>query len=288
MRTGYGVDGPYAHRAGYDMITGAGLVFNNEFKLKRPLLIVLTVSLLLSISAVTLVHVLFLTETEAGLLGLQGERGRGPVKAGIGITDLSTGLYIHGAILAALYARDHTGLGQKVDTSLFETQVALLTNVAMGWLNLGQEGQRWGAQHPNVVPYDAFKTKDLYIVCGAVNDKQFVQLCTLLGKPELASEERFQTNAARVKNREDLGVIINELFAEKTTDEWLERFADTTLPYGAINTMERVFSHPQTAAREMVTEIPYEAAKSGKYSLLGKLTRSTVWVHKLMPKQARL
>ena len=201
---------------------------------------------------------------------LQGERGRGPVKAGVGITDLTTGLYIHGAILAALNSRNRTGLGQKIDASLFETQVALLINVAMTWLNLGQEGERWGAQHPNVVPYDAFKTKDLYIVCGAVNDKQFRELCTLLGKPELASEERFSKNDARVTNREDLNVILNELFAAKTTDEWLKLFDGTSLPYGAINNMERVFQHPQTKARDMVHEVPFEAAKSGKLSLLGK------------------
>ena len=139
----------------------------------------------------------------------------------------------------------------------------------MAWLNLGQEGERWGAQHPSVVPYDAFKTKDLYIVCGAVNDKQFFKLCTLLEKPELASEERFKSNDARVTNREDLNMIVNELFAAKTTDEWLKKFEGSGLPYGAINNMERVFSHPQTSARGMVTEIPFEAAKSGKLSILG-------------------
>ena len=99
-----------------------------------------------------------ITGAEAGLLHLQGEPGRGPVKAGIAVTDLSTGLYAHGAVLAALHARERTGLGQKIDASLFETQVALLMHCAMSWLNMGQEGQRWGAQHPNVVPYDAFKS----------------------------------------------------------------------------------------------------------------------------------
>ena len=198
------------------------------------------------------------------------------MKAGVGITDLSTGLYMHGAILAALQARHRTGLGQKLDGSLFETQVALLINVAMGWLNLGQEGERWGAQHPSVVPYDAFKTKDLYIVCGAVNDKQFLSLCKLVGKPELASDERFNNNDVRVKHREELNAILNELFVTKTTDEWLDEFKETTLPYGAINNMERVFDHPQTSAREMVAEVPFEAAKSGKISLLGTKVASDI------------
>ena len=99
-----------------------------------------------------------ITGAEAGLLHLQGEPGRGPVKAGIAVTDLSTGLYAHGAVLAALHARERTGVGQKIDASLFETQIALPTHNAMGWLNMGQEGERWGAQHPSVVPYDAFKS----------------------------------------------------------------------------------------------------------------------------------
>lgn len=109
-----------------------------------------------------------ITGAEAGLLHLQGERGRGPVKAGIAVTDLSTGLYAHGAVLAALQARERTGVGQKVDASLFETQIALLTHCAMAWLNLGQEGERWGAQHPQVVPYDAFKTVSWFLRCPDV------------------------------------------------------------------------------------------------------------------------
>lgn len=181
---------------------------------------------------------------------------------------------MHGAILAALQARHHTGRGQKLDGSLFETQIALLTQPALAWLNLGQEGQRWGAQHSSVVPYDAFKTKDIYIVCGAVNDKQFLKFCTILGKLELAEDERFKDNYTRVMNRNELNEIIAELFLTKTTDEWLEAFEGSGLPYGPINTMERVFDHPQTAAREMVVEVPYEPATAGKFSLLGQFS---VW-----------
>lgn len=112
--------------------------------------------------------------------------------------------------------------------------------------------------------------KDLYIVCGAVNDKQFFKLCTLLGKPELASEDRFKDAQARVDHRDELGQILNGLFATKSTDEWMELFDGTGLPYGPINNMERVFNHPQTEAREMVHEVPYEHATSGKLALLGE------------------
>jgi succinate--hydroxymethylglutarate CoA-transferase len=208
--SGYGPSGPFAKRAGYDMIAGA----------------------------------------EAGLLHLTGERGGPPVRPGLGLTDMCTGLYMHGAIVAALYARERTGRGQKIDASLFETQISLLTNVAMSWLNLGQEAERWGTQHPSVVPYDAFKTKDLYFVCGATNDKQFAILCKQLGLESLAQDGRFKTNADRVRNRDELFPILNELFAAKTTDEWIEAFEGSGMPYAPINTMEKVFSHPQTKAEK--------------------------------------
>lgn len=206
---------------------------------------------------------------EGGLLHLTGERGGGPVRPGLGLTDLTTGLFMHGAIMGALYARDRTGVGQQLDGSLFETQVALLINVGLSWLNLGVEAERWGTQHPSVVPYDAFKTKDLYFVCGATNDKQFLKLVTLLGKPELADDARFVTNPRRVDNRDELFLIVNELFATKTTDEWMVVFEGSGMPYAPVNTMQKVFDHPQTHARDMVQEVNFPAAKSGKLSLLG-------------------
>lgn len=230
---GYGSSGPWRERAGYDMIAGA----------------------------------------EAGMLHLTGERNGPPVRPGLGLTDMSTGLFTHGAIMGALYSRKETGLGQRIDASLFESQIALLTNVAMSWLNMGQEAERWGTQHPSVVPYDAFKSKDLYFVCGATNDKQFQKLCQIIGLSELPLDERFKTNASRVVNRDELFPLINEAFAAKTTDEWMEQFEGSGMPYAPINTMEKVFSHPQTAAREMVKEIDFEPAKQGKISILGSAVK---------------
>lgn len=208
---------------------------------------------------------------EAGLLHLTGERHGPPVRPGLGLTDISTGLYTHGAIMAALFARERTGRGQKIDASLFETQVALLSNVALSWLNLGREAERWGTQHPSVVPYDAFKTKDLYFVCGATNDKQFRTLCRTLGNESIADDSRFKTNVDRVNSREALFDILNQLFARKSTEAWLEDFEGSGLPYAPINTMEKVFSHPQTASRNMVESISFNAAKSGNIKVLGKL-----------------
>lgn len=206
---------------------------------------------------------------EAGLMHITGERDRPPVRPGLGLTDMCTGLYMHGAILAALQARERTGEGQKLDGSLFETQVSLLTNVALSWLNLGIEAERWGAQHPSVVPYDAFKTKDLYLVVGATNDKQFAKLARILGCPELAEDARFQTNPDRVKNRKELYKVLHECFRGETTDIWLARFEGSGMPYAPINTMEKVFNHQQTSARGMVTDIAFQGAKAGRIKLLG-------------------
>jgi succinate---hydroxymethylglutarate CoA-transferase len=227
--SGYGADGPASKRAGYDMIAGA----------------------------------------EAGLIHVTGERDGPPMKPGLGLTDMTTGLFIHGAIVSALYARERTGKGQRVDTSLFESQIALLINVGMAWLNLGEEAERWGMQHPSVVPYDAFKTKDLYFVCGATNDKQFTTFCRLLGCEELVSDPRFKTNADRNENRKELAPILNEKFKAKTTDEWLAAFEGSGMPYAPINTMERVFAHPQAKAREMIKNVPFEATQTGGINLIG-------------------
>lgn len=229
MSLGYGTTGPYAHRGGYDPIAGA----------------------------------------EAGLLHVTGERNGPPVRPGLGMVDMTTGLYLHGAILAALQARAKNGRGQRVDTSLFEAQLSLLTNVGLSWLNLGIEAQRWGCQHPSIAPYDAFKTKDLYLVCGATNDSQFKALCELLGLDSLLNEEIFSTNPKRVENREELGKIFDSVFRAKTTDEWMKLFEGTGLPFAPINNMEKTFTHPQAEARNMIIEAPSDATKSGKINLIG-------------------
>ncbi|KAJ5814243.1 uncharacterized protein N7503_000993 [Penicillium pulvis] len=207
---------------------------------------------------------------EGGMLHITGERDGAPVRVGIGMIDMATGLYMHGAILAALQVRHQTGQGQRVDASLFETQVSMLTNVGLSWLNLGIEAERWGCQHPSIAPYDAFRTKDLYLVCGATNDGQFSALCKLLGLDSLPLDERFATNPSRVENRDALTPIFNEVFAKKTTAEWMEVFEGTGLPFAPINNMEGTFSHRQTSARHMVAQVPIEAATAGVINLIGE------------------
>lgn len=230
MLLGYGAQGPYSRRAGYDAIAGA----------------------------------------EAGLLHITGASNGPPARPGLGLTDMCTGLYLHGAIMAALYSRQQTGMGQKIDGSLFETQVSLLTNVAMSWLNNGESAQRWGTEHPSIVPYQAFPTKDSYLVIGAVNNRQFIKLCRVLGRPELGDDPRFSSNTARVENRVALKDILDNTFKSKVTKEWLESLEGSGMPYGPINNIEQVFSHPQTAARGMVQTIPHRAAEKGEIKVLGK------------------
>ncbi|KAH7011136.1 CoA-transferase family III domain-containing protein [Ilyonectria destructans] len=245
--SGYGTTGPYANRGGYDPIAGA----------------------------------------EAGLLHVTGERKGPPVRPGLGVVDMATGLYLHGAILAALHARERTGKGQRVDGSLLETQISLLTNVGLSWLNLGIEAERWGCQHPSIVPYDAFKTKDLYLVCGATNDSQFAALCKLVGLDSLVQDGRFITNPKRVENRELLGPIFNAVFETKTTAEWVRVFDGKGLPFAPINNIEMAFSHPQVQARDMIAHVPHDATESGHIKLIGpavKFSETKATIRSLPPR----
>ncbi|KAJ6161142.1 hypothetical protein N7470_004538 [Penicillium chermesinum] len=227
--SGYGGDGPYAQRAGYDVIGAA----------------------------------------EGGLLHITGEADGPPTKPGVGLMDMCTGLYVHGAILSALYARDRTGQGQKIEASLFETTVSIMSNVGMSWMNLSKEAQRWGTGHPTIVPYEAFKTKDSYLVAGAVNDRQFKIFCERVGIEELIRDPRFRDNNSRIKHRAALKPILDKAFSLRTTKEWEAVFEGSGMPYGPINNLENVFSHPQTIARDMVQTIKQPAATAGEIKVIG-------------------
>ncbi|KAL3486898.1 CoA-transferase family III domain-containing protein [Aspergillus germanicus] len=227
--SGYGASGPYAHRAGYDVIGAA----------------------------------------EGGLLHITGEPDGRPTKPGVGLMDMCTGLYLHGAIVSALLARERTGAGQKLDTSLFETTISILSNVGMSWLNLGREAQRWGTGHPTIVPYEAFRTRDSWFVLGAVNNRQFGVLCGLLGLEGLLVDERFKGNDDRVRNRVVLRGLLEAVMVTRTTGEWEGVFEGSGMPYGPINNLEQVFGHPQALAREMVETVASGAAVSGEVKVLG-------------------
>ncbi|PFH53883.1 hypothetical protein AMATHDRAFT_186479 [Amanita thiersii Skay4041] len=229
---GYGQTGPYREAAGYDVII----------------------------------------EGEAGLMHITGEPDRPPCKVGVAVTDISTGLYAHGAIMAALLSRQQTGTGVWIDCNLFETQIAGLANIGSNYLIAGQEASRHGTAHPSVVPYQVFPCKDGYLMIGAGNNKQFKNLAEkVLDVPTLATDSRFASNEARVKNREVLVGIISDTLRGKTREYWLSRFKGVGVPYSPINNIEQTFEHPQAIARQVTVEV--EHGRAGKVKMVGPAVR---------------
>ncbi|KAL8955880.1 MAG: hypothetical protein Q9193_006419 [Seirophora villosa] len=216
--TGYGQTGPYRKRAGYDVMV----------------------------------------EAEMGLMHITGSRDGPPVKVGVAVTDLTTGLYTSNSILAALLARAKTGKGQHIDVALSDCQVATLTNIASSALISGQpDTGRWGTSHPSIVPYRSFKTQDGDILLGGGNDRLFGILCDKLGKPEWKTDERFNTNSVRVANRVTLEAVIEAETRSKTTEEWLRLLDESGMPYAAVNDIQATLSHEHVLARDMVTEVEH-------------------------------
>jgi formyl-CoA transferase len=222
--TGFGQDGPYAHRAGYD----------------------------------------FLIQGMGGLMSITGERdgvpGGGPQKAGVAITDLMTGMYATVAVLAALTHRDRTGEGQHIDMSLLDTQVAMLANVGSNYLNSGKRPQRWGNAHANIVPYQTFACQDGHIIVATGNDGQYQKFVEAGGRPELGRDERFLTNPLRVKNREALVPLLADMMQEKPRDAWIDLLESVGVPCGPINNLDEVFDNPQVKARGMEVKLAHPLA----------------------------
>lgn len=202
--TGYGQTGPYRKRAGYDVMV----------------------------------------EAEMGLMHITGTRDGPPVKVGVAVTDLTTGLYASNSVMAALIGRARTGRGQHIDVALSDCQVATLANMASSALISGQpDSGRWGTAHPSIVPYKGFKTADGDVLLGGGNDRLFGVLCDRIGRPEWAKDERFHTNSARVKNRETLEAMIESETMKKTTAEWLQVLDESGMPYAAVNDIQGTLNH---------------------------------------------
>ncbi|MHC4816927.1 MAG: CaiB/BaiF CoA transferase family protein, partial [Planctomycetota bacterium] len=215
--TAYGPDGPYADRPGYDMV----------------------------LSAV------------GGLMWITGEEGRDPVKVGVAITDVVTGVHASGAIMGSLLWRERSGKGQLVDLSLLDTQVASLANIASSYLVGDKEAQRWGTAHESIVPYQVFPTKDRAVAIAVANQKMWRNFCALTGKPEWTDDPRFATNPKRVENRHVLVPLVAEVMATRGCDEWVRLLVDAAIPCGPVNNMESLFSDPQLLHRGMVAEVPH-------------------------------
>jgi crotonobetainyl-CoA:carnitine CoA-transferase CaiB-like acyl-CoA transferase len=194
----------------------------------------------------------FMIQGMGGLMSTTGEPEGEPMKVGVAVADLFAGQNAAIAILAALQARAQTGRGQHLDLSLFDSQVAMLANVASNFLTSGNLPKRYGNAHANIVPYQSFQASDAWFVVAVGNDKQYEKLCQGIGKGELAQDPRFAGNAGRVENRDELLALLKPVFLTRTSGEWLSMLETAGIPCGPINTLDKVFSMPQVKAREMV------------------------------------
>ena len=222
--TGFGQTGPYAPRAGYD----------------------------------------FLMQGMGGLMSItghaDGEAGAGPVKVGVALTDILTGLHASTAILAALAHRDHGGGGQHIDLALLDVQVACLANQNMNYLHGGEVPRRLGNAHPNVVPYQDFPTADGDMILAIGNDSQFAKLCEAIERPEWAVDPRFRTGPARVANRQALVPMLRTETVRRTTYDWIALLEAAGVPCGPINNIAQVFDDPQIVARGMKISMTHPTA----------------------------
>lgn len=220
--TGFGLTGPYAERPGYD----------------------------------------FLIQAMGGIMSVTGAPEGEPTKAGVAIADLMAGMYATVAILAALRHREATGDGQLIDMSLLDSQVAWLSNAGQYFLTSGERTPRLGNAHPMIVPYQAFAASDGHFILAVGNDGQFARFCDVAGRPELAIDERYATNPARVKNRSELVPILEQLIAGRPCADWLADLEAHGVPCGPINTIDQVFDDPQVRARDMKVAMDHPLAPS--------------------------
>lgn len=205
---------------------------------------------------------------EAGLTGITGPKDGPPVKIGVAITDILTALFAQGAIANALYYREKTGNGQRLDLSLFESQVATLFNMSQSYLISGEVPKRWGLSHASIVPYRGFKTRDQeYILVAVTNERMWEKFCNVIEKKDLFDDPRYNVNEKRVMNREKLIPLLEKIFVSRASDEWIAQFKKVGIPCGRVNTMDKVFAHPQIEPREMVVEIDHPT--SGKIKVVG-------------------
>jgi crotonobetainyl-CoA:carnitine CoA-transferase CaiB-like acyl-CoA transferase len=215
--TGFGQTGPYRHRAGYDLVV----------------------------------------QGMGGLMSITGESDGPPMRVGVAITDILTGMYAAIGVLAALAHRERSGRGQHVDLALLDVQVATLANQAQAYLATGRPPRRYGNAHASIVPYEAFATTDGHIMLAVGNDAQFARFCEVAARPELARDPRFATNTSRVQNRAELLAIISPILAGRASRDWIAALEAAGVPCGPINDLAQVFEDPQVRHRGMRVEAPH-------------------------------
>ncbi len=222
--TGFGATGPYRDMPGYDLIAQA----------------------------------------MGGIMSITGEVDGAPMKVGVPIVDLTTGMFATIAILAALRVKERTGQGQRVDMALLDSEIAWLGNVASNYLIGGKPARRLGNAHPNITPYEVFPTRDGHLALAVGNDGQWRRFCQAAGAPDLANRPDFKTNSDRVRNRERLVPVMEGLMRQRTSQEWMDLLRKEEIPCGPIQTVDRALHDPQVLARGMVVEAPHPTAGSVK------------------------
>jgi formyl-CoA transferase len=225
--TGFGADGPMSDWPGYDLIVQAW----------------------------------------GGLMSITGTQNGEPVKVGVAIIDLVAGLMLGKAITAALFAREKIGVGQRIDTSLLEAEVASLINVGSNYLVGGKVPTRWGNAHPNIVPYQNFQTADGYLVIGVASEVIWKRFCEAIGQRDLINDPRFADNSKRVENRSELIALLSEMFLERRNDAWFKLLTDAEVPCAPVQTIDQVFQAPQVLQRDMLIEVDHPTA--GKVRMAG-------------------
>jgi crotonobetainyl-CoA:carnitine CoA-transferase CaiB-like acyl-CoA transferase len=209
----------------------------------------------------------FILQAESGLMSICGESDGAPMKYGVAIVDICTGMLACNAILAGLQARHATGRGQHVEVSLFDSSLAMLANVASNHLVSGRDARRFGNGHPNIVPYTAYAVKDGMIAVAVGNDGQFAKFAAALGHPEWAQDARYATNPDRVVNRDALDNAVEEILRTRPSGEWLDKLSSAGIPCGKINSVAEALGSPHAQAREMVQTVRHPTA--GEVKMLG-------------------
>jgi formyl-CoA transferase len=229
--TGYGYTGPYTERAGYD----------------------------------------FPIQAQGGIMSITGPSQGEPYKVGVAIADITAGMFACNAIMAALFKRERTGEGQRIDISLLDSQIAWLANVASNYLISGEEPVRFGNAHPNIVPYQVFRARDTYFALAVGNDLQWAKFCQILHRAEWINDSHFATNASRVGNREILIPLLEQILAGQEAGYWLAKCEEAGIPAAPINTVRDILNDPHVRSRGMLAHMEHPTA--GMISLVGSPMR---------------